>query len=105
MGPSLHPTARTASGNIDAIEGAVRRSGGIIVTTFGALQAAPGTNIEYLRLHFDWCDWNAMTESVMSGAVAGRTVTFSAQVSTLCRYINPTETVATTITATFTGTR
>ena len=87
------------------IAGTLRSDGGISITQFGDPNADPLESLQILENEFYWCDFNYAAGTPMSGSVAGGTLNLGGAISVPCNYVNPTQTVPSTISVTVTAFR
>lgn len=92
-------------GGSGTIAGTIRIDGGISITQFGDPNADPLESLQILQNEFYWCDFSRAAGTPMNGSVVGNTLSFSGGISVPCNYVNPTQTVPSTISVTVTGTR
>jgi hypothetical protein len=94
----------TGSGS-GTIAGTVRVDGGISISQFGDPNADPLESLQLLQNTFYWCNFALAAGAPMSGSVSGNALQLSGGISVPCSYVNPTQTVPSTISVTVTATR
>jgi hypothetical protein len=92
-------------GGSGTIGGTVRADGGISISEFGDPNADPLESLQILQNEFFWCDFAFAAASPMSGSISGGTLNLTGGISVPCDYVNPTQTVASTISVTVNAVR